>query len=148
MAEKKEVRLEKKAQRIEKPRYEEPQYEEPQYEEPQYEEPQYEEPQYEEAQYEEDEYEASQPQDEYGIEDEESSNARGGRGGGGRRGRGGFRPMGGARFRHRSPINWVGGYYWNGLYWIDVNGICYTKNWLGQYVVADCNGMSSVEFGI
>lgn len=80
---------------------------------------------------------------------EKVSNARGGgghRGGGGGRHFGGHRGGGRRHFGGVAPV-FVGGYYWNGTYWVDVNGTCYTKNWLGQYVVADCNAMSSVEFG-
>jgi len=89
---------------------------------------------------------------------EKVSNARGG--GGGRRGGGGGRPFGGGRhfggghrrggrryFRGVAPV-FVSGYAWNGSYWVDPNGTCYTKNWLGQYIVADCNAMSSVEYGV
>lgn len=81
---------------------------------------------------------------------EKVSNARGGgghRGGGGGRHGGGH---GGGGRRHFGGVRptFVGGYFWNGTYWVDPNGTCFTKNWLGQYIVADCNAMSSVEYGV
>lgn len=41
-----------------------------------------------------------------------------------------------------------GGYYWNGIYWIDTNGLCYTKNWLGQYTLVNCGAVPSVALGL
>lgn len=81
---------------------------------------------------------------------EKVSNARGGgghRGGGGGRHFGGHRGGGRRHYGGVAPV-FVGGYFWNGTYWVDPNGTCYTKNWLGQYIVADCNAMSSVEYGV
>ncbi len=91
------------------------------------------------------------------VSTEQISNARGGGGGRGGRG-GGARSGGGARrsgggghrgggFR-RPRFYGGGGYYWNGIYWIDNDGLCYTKNWLGQYVLVNCSATPSVALGL
>lgn len=84
------------------------------------------------------------------VSTEQVSNARGGRGGGHRGGGGGARRSGGGhRGGYRRPrVYGGGGYYWNGIYWIDTDGLCYTKNWLGQYVLVNCNATPSVALGL
>lgn len=76
------------------------------------------------------------------LSGESTSNAHGGHGGG-HHGGGGHN--GGGRGRR---IIGVGGFYWNGAYWVDGAGICYTKNWLGQYVPVNCGAIPSVAMGI
>jgi hypothetical protein len=61
------------------------------------------------------------------------------RSGGGRGGvrSGGLRPAphhGGIRRRIGG-----GGYRWNGMYWVDVSGVCYTKTADGEYIINDCD---------
>lgn len=76
------------------------------------------------------------------------SNA-GGRGGGHRGG--GGRHHGGGRSRPRGRGFWRHGhsnYIWNGLYWVDGEGLCYTKNMFGQYVLVDCAPVTRTEFGL
>jgi hypothetical protein len=63
------------------------------------------------------------------------------RGGGGRRG-GGFHRGGRPIFRGG------GGYFWNGAYWVDGGGLCYTKDLLGNYTLVDCGVIPSVAFGL
>lgn len=82
------------------------------------------------------------------------SNVRGGGGGGhrggggGRGGHGGGGGFGGRRGGRRPVVVGGGGFYWNGAYWVDVNGLCYEKNWLGQYTLVDCGVVPAVAFGL
>ena len=70
------------------------------------------------------------------------SNAHGGHGGGGHGGGMGRHYSGGIR-----PV-FIGGYYWNGAYWVDVDGKCYTKNWLGQLIPVSCGLVPNVALGL
>jgi len=83
--------------------------------------------------------------------DDTVSNVRGGgghRGGGGRGGHGGCGHFGGHRGGRRPFVIGGGGFYWNGAYWVDANGLCYEKNWLGQYTLVDCGVVPAVAFGL
>jgi hypothetical protein len=61
-------------------------------------------------------------------------------------GRGGM--IGGRRHMRWYPRNVGGGYIWNGAYWVDDGGLCYTKNWLGEYTLVDCGAVPSVVMGL
>lgn len=77
------------------------------------------------------------------LDNDKFFNARGGRGGGHRGG--GGRHHGGGR---RGGFRRGGGYFWNGAYWVDGSGLCYTKNWLGNYTLVNCGVIPSVAFGL
>ncbi len=72
---------------------------------------------------------------------------RGGRGGGGGRSFG-SRGHGGHGRRGWYPRNRGVGYVRNGAYFVDPQGLCYTRNSLGEYVVVDCTATPSVAFGV
>ena len=77
------------------------------------------------------------------------SNAGGhGHGGGGHHGGG---HHGGGHHASRGRHYWRGGnsnYIWNGMYWVDAQGLCYTKNMFGQFILIDCAPITRTEFGL